>query len=78
METYEFWRDRESGDLWAVVLRGGIVVASHGPLHWSEITPSYLTGYDYLPDEAASIEARRDDFEQLDAWAVVLTRAGID
>ena len=74
MPTHEFWREIESGDAWAVQLEDGVVVAAHGPLHWSEIIVTYLPHYDYTEEDAAAIEARRSDFELLDAHAVVLAR----
>jgi hypothetical protein len=79
VRTYEFWRERASGEVWAIELLDGIVVGSCGPLHWSEINPSFLrSGYEYAPDEGAALEGRREEFEPLDEAAVVLIRGSVD
>ena len=79
MKTYEFWRERENGEIWAIELADGIVARSCGPLHWSEINPAFLeAGYDYLSEDAAALEAGREDFEPLDEAAVVMITSSVD
>ena len=66
MRSYEFWRETETEEVWAVELQDGIVVGCAGPLHWSEINPAFLhEGYDYRTAEATALEARREEFEPL-------------
>jgi len=62
MITYEFWRHPETGEVWAVKLRNGIVVAACGPLHHDEIDHEFLEDLDYSEEGAASIEATRDRY----------------
>lgn len=63
MKTYEFWRERESGEVWAVELVDGIVVACCGPLEHSEIDEQFLPGLDYSSERAEWVEAHRDAFD---------------
>jgi hypothetical protein len=72
MRTHEFWRDGETGEMWAVELGDGIVTGCAGPLHRSEVDPSFLERYTYESRHAASIEAARDRFEPLDEQSLFL------
>jgi CBS domain-containing protein len=63
MKEYEFWRDRESGRLYAVVLEDGLVSGSCGPLTASEARERFLSTFDYSPDEAAWFEQHREGFD---------------
>lgn len=65
MRQHELWRDRRNGDVWAVELNDGIVTACDGPLHWSDLSLSYLDGYSYRPDGALAIERDREHFDPL-------------
>lgn len=79
MRAAEFWRERETGEIWAVELEDGVVSRCRGPLHWSEVNPTFLReGYDYAEDEAAEIEARREEFEALDELTVVQITGSVD
>ena len=79
MTTHEFWREVETGEVWAVELEGGVVGRACGPLHWSQIATALLErGYDYRPDDAAEVEARRGEFEPLDAFTVALIGGSVD
>jgi len=78
MRTYEFWRERGTGDIWAVELEDGIVAACAGPLRPGDIDPAFLDGYDYSPAEAARLEAAREEFDLLDEAALLLLSAGGD
>jgi len=79
MTTYEFWREIASGDVWAVELKDGVVVGSRGPLHWSEIHPSFLeSGYEYDADEARLVDARRAEFEPLDERSVIMLAGSVE
>jgi hypothetical protein len=77
METHEFWRER-TGDIWAVVLKQGVVVACAGPLRPDDVDPDYLSGYDYVTRGADRIEREREEFEVLDEATVHLLAAGAD
>ncbi len=66
LKTHEFWRERRTGEIWAVELRDGVVVCCCGPLHHKDIDETYLHTLDYTSDGAALIEAGRDGFDLLD------------
>ena len=78
MTTYEFWREVESGDVWAVELTDGVLSGAAGPLHWSELNLAYLHGYDYSPVEAATLDAARDRFEPVEEKALLLFSVSAD
>ena len=63
---HEFWREKATGEVWAVELEDGTVVRCAGPIHWSAISPFYLHSYDYSPAEAARLDKERDAFEPVD------------
>ena len=76
---YEFWREKATGGVWAIELEDGVVVGGCGPLHWSEINPSFLrAGYEYSAEEAAAVEARREEFELLDETTVIMIAGSVD
>jgi hypothetical protein len=77
--THEFWREAETGEVWAVELEDGVVSRCCGPLHWSEITVAFLQrGYDYRTEGAPELEARRGDFEPLDEVTVTMIAGSVD
>jgi hypothetical protein len=79
MRATEFWRERETGEIWAVELEDGLVTGCHGPLHWSEVNPTFLReGYDYAADEARELEERRAEFEPLDELTVIQIAGSVD
>jgi hypothetical protein len=63
MKTYEFWRERGTGEVWAIELLEGAVVGCCGPLDQSEIEEQFLPTFDYSPERAAWTEERRDLFD---------------
>jgi hypothetical protein len=63
MKTFEFWRERETGEVWAVELLDGVVVAHCGPLHHSEVDAQFLETFDYRVSGSDEIEAERDRFD---------------
>jgi hypothetical protein len=63
MKTYEFWRERATGRLWAVELRDGVVVGCCGPLHRSDVEAQFLPTLDYSPERAGLMEADREAFD---------------
>lgn len=65
MISHEFWRHRETGEVWAVKLHDGVVVACSGPLHHDDIDPDFLGGLDYGKEHAAAIEASREAYAPL-------------
>ena len=77
METHEFWREK-TGEIWAVVLRQGVVVGCAGPLRPDDVDPDYLSGYDYSTNGAARIERERDEFDLLDEATLQLLSSGAD
>lgn len=66
LKTYEFWRDRQDGKIWAVELADGIVVGCCGPLHHKEVDEAFLHMFDYTPDGAGRIETGRNNFDMVD------------
>jgi hypothetical protein len=77
--THEFWRETETGEVWAVELEDGVVRRCCGPLHWSEITLAWLkAGYDYRAEGARELELRRGDFEPLDEVTVTMIAGSVD
>jgi hypothetical protein len=62
MRTYEFWRRRETGEIWAVELAEGVVVGCCGPLHSSDVDESFLPTFDYSHEDAAWVEEHRDAY----------------
>jgi hypothetical protein len=65
MISYEFWRHGPTGEVWAVKLKDGIVVACAGPLHYDDIDSDFLDSLDYGEDGAAAIEASREEYVPL-------------
>ena len=63
VKEYEFWRERVTGDIWAVELVEGKVVAVAGPLHHDDVDEDFLPGFDYAPERADWVEAHRDAFD---------------
>ena len=63
MKTYEFWRERETGEIWAIELLEGVVTGLCGPLHHSQLEEGFLSSFDYGSDRAAWVEANRDAFD---------------
>lgn len=63
MKTYEFWRERGTGEIWAVELREGVVAGCCGPLGHSEVDETFVEAFDYSSDRAAWVEAHRDAFD---------------
>ena len=70
MKTYEFWRERASGEVWAVELLMGVVVGTCGPLDHSEIEEEFLDALDYTAERSTWIETRRDAFDPYDPTLV--------
>ena len=66
MKTYEFWRDRVSGFIWAVALREGVVVGCCGPLTRSSVDEQFLPTFDYATERAEWFESSRERFELFD------------
>lgn len=66
MKMYEFWRERRTGEVWAMKLFEGVVVGCCGPLDHSELDEKFLEAFDYSPDRSAWIEEHRDAFDLYD------------
>jgi hypothetical protein len=63
MKTYEYWRERDTGEVWAVKLLDGVVTGCCGPLDPSELEEQFLRTFDYSAERAAWTEAHRDAFD---------------
>jgi hypothetical protein len=63
--TYEFWRHRTTGEVFAVKLLDGIVVASCGPLHRDDVDAGFLPTLDYTEKDAGAIESAREAYAPL-------------
>lgn len=66
MKEYEFWRERATGEIWAIQLSDGAVSGCCGPLQRSEVDESFLDALDYAPDRAGWVDAHRDAFDLCD------------
>lgn len=62
METYEFWREHDTGEVWAVRLVEGAVVGCCGPLDQSEVEEEFLPTLDYTTERAGWVDEHRDAF----------------
>lgn len=65
MITFEFWRNRETGEILAVKLLDGIVVGCAGPLHHDDVDPEFLEDLDYASEGADRVEETRELFAPL-------------
>jgi hypothetical protein len=63
MKEHEFWRHRETGDVYAVVFVDGVVTGLAGPLPVDDRRQEYLPGLDYAGDRAEWAEQHRDAFD---------------
>ena len=63
MKTHELWRERKSGEVWAVRLVDGAVVGCCGPLASHDRDTHYLSSLDYSPERAAWVDEHRDAFD---------------
>lgn len=63
MKTYEFWRERRTGEVWAIELVEGAVVGCCGPLDHGDLDQEFLGAFDYSSERAAWVEAHRDAFD---------------
>lgn len=70
MRTYELWRERESGEVWAMRLVEGVVVGCCGPLGPRERDARYLSSLDYSPERVDWVERHRDAFDLAEPTAV--------
>jgi len=67
MITHEFWRHSGTGQVFAVQLLDGIVVACSGPLHHDDIDLAFLDDLDYAEEGATAIEASREEYVLVEA-----------
>lgn len=63
MKEHEFWRERSTGQVYAIELEDGIVTGSCGPLSRTETDDDFLPSFDYSPVRAEWIERNREAFE---------------
>ncbi len=66
MKEYEFWRERETGEIWAIELGDGAVVGCCGPFDHSELEERFLAAFDYDCGRASWIEEHRGAFDLYD------------
>ena len=63
MTEYEFWRERETHEVWAIEFVDGVVTGLCGPLPHCDIDEAFLDSFAYSPERAAWVEEHRDAFE---------------
>jgi CBS domain-containing protein len=63
MKEREFWRNRQTGRVYAIECDDGVVSGACGPLALSEVEERFLAAFDYAREEAAWFEAHRDEFD---------------
>jgi len=63
MNSYELWRERGNGEVWAMQLLDGVVVGCCGPLALRNRETSYLSSLEYSARRAPWVEAHRDAFD---------------
>lgn len=63
MKTFEFWRQRGSGLIFAIMLEDGIVAGCCGPLDRGDVDEDDLARCDFTPERAEWIEAHREEFD---------------
>ena len=76
MTGYEFWRSRDTGDVWAVKLVDGDVHGAYGPLRGGEIDRTCLPVYDYM--DGSFIQAHREQFALVPEQDILLLSAEAD
>lgn len=63
---WQFWQDRQSGEVWAVVVeRAGAVVGSCGPFAASQADTTLLPYLPYVRRDVAWLERHRHQFSPL-------------
>lgn len=70
MRTHELWRERRTGEVWALELRDGMVSGCFGPLADEDIDHDLLGRYDYTGERVDWIEQHRDEFDLYRSVAV--------
>ena len=63
MRTHELWRERLTGEVWAIELREGMVTGCLGPLAHEDVDHDLLDRYDYTGERADWIEQHRGEFD---------------
>jgi len=63
MKEHEFWREPESGHVYAVELEDGLVAGSCGPLETGDLDDRFLATFDYSSGQAAWLEEHRAEFD---------------
>jgi hypothetical protein len=66
MKGHEFWRERASGEVWAIELVDGVVAGCCGPLEHNELEEGFLETFDYTAERSSWVEAHRADFDLYD------------
>lgn len=66
MREHEFWRERATGEVWAIEFRDGAVSGCCGPLDPGELEETFLPALDYSPARVAWIETHREEFDLCD------------
>jgi hypothetical protein len=73
---YEFWRNRATGEIWAVRLDDGDVDGAFGPLSGRQIDRSCLPVYDYA--DGSFIQRHRERFALVPEGDILLLSAETD
>ena len=68
--THELWRERKTGEVWAVRLVDGTVIGCCGPLASHDRDARYLRTLDYLGERAEWVDGHREAFDLAEPTAV--------
>jgi hypothetical protein len=67
--VYEYWQHRATGDIWAVKLIDGRIVAAV-EMSPRNVDPVVLQHLPYRTEEARTMEKSRNDFRRIDGHQV--------
>ena len=77
MTTFEVWRERATGRLWAVRLEAGDVTGAV-PVEPSDINAEWLSTCDYSVAAGDDIQRRRDEFSLVGPGELIMLSAESD
>ncbi len=63
MRRHEFWRERATGEVWAIELHEGVVSGCFGPLEHGDVDDELLGRCVWDRERADWIERHRDEFD---------------
>jgi hypothetical protein len=68
--THELWRERKTGEVWAMRLVDGTVIGCCGPLASHDRDAPYLRTLDYLGERAEWVDGNREEFDLAESTPV--------